>query len=99
MKFLLSCSCAAAFLVLLTFSAFAQTVSLSNEDIVSLSKSGLSADIVVAKIKATPAKFDTSTEQLKSLKDGGVPESVILAMVQFPLGADSVVSEAKDEIV
>jgi hypothetical protein len=45
---------------------------------------GLSAEIVVAKIQSSPCNFDTSPTGLKSLKDSGVPDAVVLAMVKAP---------------
>ena len=60
----------------------ATQASLTNRDILEMSKSGLSADIIVAKIKASPgAKFDTSPVALQELKAANIPESVILAML------------------
>ncbi len=53
----------------------------TNQDVVDLVKSGLSPDIIVAKIRASTCQFDTSTAGLKGLKDAGVPDSVIVAMV------------------
>jgi hypothetical protein len=47
-------------------------------------KAVLSADTILAKIKATTCSFDTNPTTLKELKDAGVPENVILAMVQAP---------------
>ena len=55
---------------------------LTNADVISLIKSGLSAEIVAAKIKQTGGSFDTSPAKLKDLKTAGVPESVILAMIE-----------------
>ncbi len=57
---------------------------LTNQDVLEMVKSGLSAEIVVAKIKASPTKFDTAPAALSELKESGVPESVIMAMVQVP---------------
>jgi hypothetical protein len=57
---------------------------LTNQDVIDLVKTGLSDDIVVAKIKNSPCQFDTSTAALKDLKAAGVSGSVILAMVQAP---------------
>jgi hypothetical protein len=45
-------------------------------------KAGLSAEVVIAKIKTSPASFDTSPAALQELKAAGVPDSVILAIVQ-----------------
>jgi hypothetical protein len=55
---------------------------LTNQDIIDLVKTDLSDDIVVAKIKSSASKFDTSTAALKDLKADGVSSAVILAMVQ-----------------
>jgi len=58
--------------------------SLANSDVVAMVKAGLGAEIIVAKIKATSCSFETEPAALKALKDAGVPDSVILAMVQAP---------------
>jgi hypothetical protein len=55
---------------------------LTNADVVGMVKAGLNVDIIIAKIKVTSCSFDTSPTTLKELKDAGVPDSVILAMVQ-----------------
>ena len=47
-------------------------------------KSGLPADIVAAKIKASSCNFDTSVPTLNQLRTQGVPDAVVLAMVQAP---------------
>jgi hypothetical protein len=58
--------------------------SLTNSDVIDMVKSGLGTDIIIAKIKATPCSFETNPKTLKELKDAGIPDSVILAMVQAP---------------
>ena len=64
--------------------AAAQTkpAGLTNKEVVDMVKAGLTSEIIVAKIKSTPAKFDTSPEALSQLRISGVPDPVILAMVQ-----------------
>jgi hypothetical protein len=55
---------------------------MTNADVISLIKSGLATDIIVAKIKSAPEKsFDTSVEGLKVLKDEGVPALVVHLMI------------------
>jgi hypothetical protein len=44
----------------------------------------LGTEILIATIKATSCSFETSPSALKELKDAGIPDSVILAMVQVP---------------
>jgi hypothetical protein len=55
---------------------------ITNKDVTELLKSGLSAEIVVAKIRSSKTNFDTSPAALQELKTVGVPESVVLAMIQ-----------------
>ena len=69
------------FLLLLTLSVVAQTF-LTNNDVVEMTKTGLSEQIIVAKIKASQCKFDTSTTALKILTEAKVPDSVLIAMVE-----------------
>ena len=45
-------------------------------------RAGLSAEVVIAKIKTSATSFDTSPAALQELKAAGVPDSVILAIVQ-----------------
>jgi hypothetical protein len=58
-----------------------QGTKLTNRDVLDLVNSGLTTEIVVAKIKSTECAFDTSPSALKELKALGIPDSVILAMV------------------
>lgn len=55
---------------------------LSNKDVIDMHGIGLGADLILAKMKSSACKFDTSVAALKALKASGVPDSVILAMVQ-----------------
>jgi hypothetical protein len=57
---------------------------LTNGDVTFLLKSGLATEIVVAKINSSACDFNTSTTALQELKTAGVPDAVILAMVQAP---------------
>ena len=57
---------------------------LTNKDVVDMIKAGLTADVVVAKIKSSATNFDTSPVALTELKSANVPDEVILAMVNGP---------------
>lgn len=57
---------------------------LTNRDVLEMLKAGLTADVVVAKIKSATASFDTSPTALAELKAANVPDNVILAMVNGP---------------
>jgi hypothetical protein len=58
------------------------TPTLTNDDILHLTAAGISADIIVAKIKASKCHFDTSPAELIALRGKSIPDAVILAMVQ-----------------
>lgn len=54
---------------------------LTNKDILRLTQVGLGAEVIITKIKVSATAFDTSVEQLVALKEAGVEDSVIAAMV------------------
>ena len=55
---------------------------LTNKDVLEMIKNGLATEVVIAKIKTSPSKFDTSPAAMTELKTAGVPDAVVLAMVQ-----------------
>lgn len=55
---------------------------MTNEQVLALMEAQLPAKVIVAKIERAPGAFDTSPETLKALKQWGVPDAVILAMVK-----------------
>ena len=55
---------------------------LTNKDVLEMLKVGLATEIIVAKIKTSPTRFDTSAATLAELKEAKVPDAVIMAMVQ-----------------
>ncbi len=59
-----------------------QNTALTNVAVVNMIQSGLAPEIVIAKIKASSAKFDTSAEAMTLLKTEGISDAVILAMVE-----------------
>jgi len=54
---------------------------LTNQSIVEMVRAGLSERIIVAKIQSSQTNFDTRTEALIALKQSGVPEKVLEAIV------------------
>ena len=62
---------------------FAQET-LSNQSVVEMVKAGLSERVIIAKIRTSPTKFDTSTDALIALKKNGVSEKVIEAIMSPP---------------
>ena len=65
---------------------------LTNKDVLDMIKTGLSTDIILAKIKISQTSFDTSPAALTELKTANVPEAVILAMVKGPSPVEATVS-------
>lgn len=66
---------------------------IANKEIVEMVKAGLTAELIIAKIKTSPCQFDTSPSSLVSLKEAGVPDAVLLEMVQSPHGAQPIVEK------
>lgn len=61
---------------------------LTNQAIVEMVASNISQEIIIAKIRSSNAKFDTSAADLQDLKKRGVPDAVVLAMVQKASGME-----------
>ena len=57
---------------------------LTNQDLLNLVKSGISHELISAKVKIAGGNFDTSALALKELKESGVPDSLILVMIEVP---------------
>ncbi len=74
----------------------AQNTALTNIDIVKMLQGGLSPEIVIAKIRTSATKFDTSAEAMTLLKKEGISDAVILAMVEA--GTPKVSSAASGEL-
>src|SRR5437764_5956042 len=66
-------------------------VAAGNQEVLDLLKAGMSPAVIVAKIKATQSKFDTSPTALNAMKAGGATDEIILAVIE--------VSTAKKETV
>ncbi len=69
---------------------------LTNEDIVKLVEARVGDPVIIAKIKTSAAKFDTSTEALIRLKQAGVSDAVLEAMVQASGAPGSVAAVPPD---
>lgn len=61
--------------------AFAQSETLTNHDIVEMTKAGLSPEIVRRKIRTSNTKFDVSASGLIGLKNASIADDVITAMI------------------
>jgi hypothetical protein len=68
-------------LILLTWLP-AETQAVTAKEILELSRAGLTEEVLLALIEVDGGVFTLDTATLKSLKEGGVSERVILAMVR-----------------
>jgi len=51
------------------------------QDVVKLTKAGLSEDVILSKVKATAASYNLTTDQIIYLSQQGVPQTVISALI------------------
>ncbi len=69
-------------LLLLVPFAPARAEAVTIRDIVELSRAGLGEDVLLALIEVDPRVFSIDAATLKSLKDAGVSQKVIIAMIR-----------------
>lgn len=73
---------------------------LTNQDVISMVQTGLSDEVIIAKIRAVSAAgssglgFDTSVDGLKALKAGNVPDSVIKVIINPAAPTPAIVATA-----
>jgi hypothetical protein len=76
----------------------APSETLTNAQVIELQKLGLGDEVIVAKIKASKTNFDTSIDGLKQLKEAGVSDPVIKAMVTAAAPVPTPVSAGKAKL-
>ncbi|MGD9563740.1 MAG: hypothetical protein AB7F88_16535 [Pyrinomonadaceae bacterium] len=59
---------------------------MNNDEVITLTKAGLNPTLIVGKIKASKTDFDLSTDSLIKLKQAGVPDNVVAAMLEAKSG-------------
>ena len=75
--------------------------SITNADVVEMSKAGLPATVIISKIKTSKVDFKTELADLKSLTDEKVSELVVSAMIEAQSAqskANSVVAEQPKDV-
>jgi hypothetical protein len=72
---------------------------LNNASVVKMRNLHLSPDVMLAKIQSSPGEFDTTPAALQKLKQAGVPDRIILAMVMAPSAAVPPLPAKAPEIV
>ena len=88
----------ALFVMFAALSVPGDDAALTNKDIIRLTQAGLGASVLIAKIRASATRFDTSVEQLIALKEADVEDIVIAAMVDKRAAADGQ-SEDSDSFI
>lgn len=73
-------------LAALSFAALAQDETMTNQQVVELSKAGLNKNIIIGKIRSSKTNFDVSTDALISLKKEGVEDDIVAAMMEAKSG-------------
>ncbi len=71
-----------AALFLYASSAVGQVEVMTNRSVIDMSRAGLSAEIIRAKILRSDTNFDVSAKALIELKEGGVPDDIIALMLE-----------------
>ena len=89
----------ALFVVFALTPARGDNAALTNEDILRLTRVGLAPAIIVTVIRDSTTDFDTSVDQLVALKEAGVADDVIAAMVGHDPGMPEVSGKTPDEKV
>jgi hypothetical protein len=69
-----------------SLTVFAQNETMTNAEVISLAKAGLSTTIIINKIRSSKTNFDLSTDSLIALKQAGVTDDVVGAMFESKNG-------------
>ena len=64
----------------------AQSDVMTNDEVISLTKAGLSQSIIIGKIRTSKSDFDLSTDSLIKLKQAGISDEVVTAMLEAKSG-------------
>ena len=59
---------------------------MTNDEVISLSKAGLNPSLIVGKIRTSKTNFDLSTDSLIALKKAGVSDDIVAAMLEAKSG-------------
>lgn len=87
---------AACLATLLGTVAAAQCVPWTNQDVIQLVRSGLSAGVVSARLRSVPCvRFDLSVASLQTLQKQGIPPSVMIAMIEAQRRQDEAAAKAR----
>jgi hypothetical protein len=80
-SFLVAVLCFAGFT-----NVWAQDGAMTNDEVITLTKAGLSPSIIIGKIRSGKSNFDLSTDSLIKLKQAGVSDEIVSAMLEAKSG-------------
>lgn len=69
---------------------------MTNDEVISLAKAGLSPQIIIGKIRSSQTNFDLSTDQLIKLKQAGVNDDIVAAMLEAKSGKSISTAPSRD---
>jgi hypothetical protein len=69
--------------------ATAQENPMTNDEVITLTKAGLSPSIIIGKIRSSKTNFDLSTDSLIKLKQSGVTDDIVAAMLEAKSGGST----------
>jgi hypothetical protein len=62
---------------------------MTNDEVISLTKAGLAGSVIIGKIRTSKSNFDMSTDALIKLKQNGVGDDVVAAMLEAKSGVST----------
>lgn len=77
---------AAAVLMTANIGVLAQDETMTNTEVISLAKAGLNSSLIIGKIRSSKTSFDLSTDSLIKLKQAGVSDDIVAAMLEAKSG-------------
>lgn len=78
--------------------AAATELPLNNRDILNMRGMRLSDGVIIGKIKSSKCDFETSPAALQKLRLAGLPDQIILAMIQAPHASDEPAAKPVDTV-
>jgi len=70
------------FVIFLSFSVYSQTETLTNNEIILMTRAGLSKELIIRKVTESSGKYETLAQDLIDLKKAGVADEVIALMLE-----------------
>lgn len=85
-EFVLAGLLAVALCLAMNVVATAQDETMTNDEVISLAKAGLASSVIIGKIRTSKTNFDMSTDALIKLKQSGVTDDTVTAMIEAKSG-------------